>query len=38
VHFIASATFLVSLGLITFFFGVREGQRPPQQGKRSPVF
>jgi len=38
VHFIASATFLVSLAVITFCFGLREGRRPPRQGKRSPGF
>jgi len=32
VHFTASAVFLVSLTLITFFFGVREGNRPPRPG------
>jgi hypothetical protein len=38
VHFTASAAFLVSLALITFFFGVREGNRPARPGKRSPKF
>jgi len=39
VHFIASGVFLVALAVITFFFGVREGSRPPRPGmKRSPTF
>lgn len=38
VHFIASGTFLVSLAVVTFFFGVREGRRPPRPGNRSPRF
>ena len=38
VHFTASGAFLVSLAVITFFFGVREGKRPRRPGKRSPAF
>jgi hypothetical protein len=38
VHFAASAIFLVSLGVISFFFGVREGARPRRQGTLSPTF
>jgi hypothetical protein len=38
VHFTASGAFLVSLAVITFFFGVREGNRPPRPGNRSPTF
>jgi hypothetical protein len=38
VHFTASGAFLVCLALITFFFGVREGNRPRRPGRRSPAF
>jgi thiol:disulfide interchange protein len=38
IHFVAAATFIVSLGVITYFFGVREGARPPREGNRSPAF
>jgi hypothetical protein len=38
VHFAASGVFLVSLALITFFFGVREGLRPRRPGRHSPEF
>jgi hypothetical protein len=38
VHFAATGVFLVSLALITFFFGLREGKRPPRAGTRSPEF
>jgi hypothetical protein len=38
VHFVASAVFLVSLTVMSFFFGKREGARPPRQGARSPRF
>jgi hypothetical protein len=38
VHFTASAVFLVSLTVMSFFFGKREGARPPREGKRSPRF
>jgi hypothetical protein len=39
VHFVASALFLVSLAVMSFFFGVREGKRPLREGmRRSPRF
>ena len=38
VHFAASGVFLVSLALITLFFGIREGERPRRVGTRSPEF
>jgi hypothetical protein len=38
VHFVASAVFLVSLTVMSFFFGKREGARPPRAGTRSPRF
>jgi hypothetical protein len=39
VHYVASAAFLVSLMLISFFFGLREGKRASRVGmKRSPRF
>ena len=38
VHFVAAGAFIVSLGVISFFFGVREGTRAPREGRRSPTF
>ena len=38
IHFTAAGTFIVALGVICFFFGVREGARPPRKGNRSPSF
>lgn len=38
IHFTAAFVFIVSLGVICFFFGLREGARTPRQGKRSPAF
>ena len=38
VHFTASAGFLVSLGVLSWFFGFREGKRPRRQGTLSPTF
>jgi hypothetical protein len=38
IHFSAAAVFIVSLAVISFFFGVREGARTSQEGKRSPTF
>jgi hypothetical protein len=38
VHFTASVVFLVSLTIMSFFFGKREGGRPPRAGKLSPRF
>jgi O-antigen/teichoic acid export membrane protein len=38
-HYIAAAVFIVSLAVISFYFGKREGSRPRQVGKRrSPRF
>jgi len=34
IHFIAAAVFIVSLAVISYYFGKREGMRPPQEGKR----
>jgi hypothetical protein len=38
VHFIAAGAFILSLGVLSFYFGKREGARPPRQGRRSPKF
>jgi hypothetical protein len=38
IHFTAAGIFIISLGVICFFFGWREGARTPRQGKRSPRF
>lgn len=38
IHFTAAGIFIMSLGLICLFFGVREGARSPRVGKRSPSF
>jgi hypothetical protein len=39
IHFTAAGVFIASLAVISFFFGVREGARPAQEGKRrSPRF
>lgn len=38
IHFTAAAAFIVSLAVITYTFGVREGARAPREGKRSPTF
>jgi hypothetical protein len=38
IHFTAAGVFIVSLGVICFFFGVREGARDPRPGNRSPRF
>jgi len=38
VHLVSAAAFLVSLGVISYFFGVREGARAPREGRRSPTF
>ena len=37
-HFGAAATFILSLAVISYFFGKREGARPPAAGKRPPKF
>jgi hypothetical protein len=38
IHYVAAGAFIVSLAVISFFFGVREGTRPPRDGRRSPAF
>ena len=38
IHYAAAAIFIGSLGVISFFFGVREGARPARPGRRSPTF
>ena len=38
IHFVAAAIFIVSLGVITYFFGVREGGRPQRPDTKSPRF
>jgi hypothetical protein len=37
IHYGAAVVFIVSLAVISYFYGVREGARDPRQGKRSPV-
>ncbi len=38
IHFTAAAVFIVSLAVMSYYFGKREGARPAQEGKRSPAF
>ena len=38
IHYVAAAVFIGSLAVISFFFGVREGSRPPRPGCQSPAF
>ncbi len=38
IHFTAASIFILSLGVICYFFSVREGARPPRPNKRSPKF
>jgi hypothetical protein len=38
IHYVSAATFISALGIISYFFGRREGARPPVPGKRSPGF
>jgi hypothetical protein len=42
VHYVCATVFILSLAVITFFFGVREGRRPQQRAghraSRSPTF
>lgn len=38
IHYASAATFIGSLAVISYFFGVREGGRPNREGKRSPLF
>jgi hypothetical protein len=37
-HATFATVFIVSLGVISVFFGIREGRRDPPGGKRSPTF
>lgn len=38
IHFFAAGLFIISLGVMCYFFGVREGARAPRPKKRSPRF
>ena len=38
VHYGSAVVFIVSLGVISFCFGLREGARPPVAGHRPPAF
>ena len=38
IHYVSAATFICALGIISYFFGRREGARPPVPDKRSPGF
>lgn len=38
IHYIASGLFLGLLAVLTYYFGVREGDRPRRPGTRSPTF
>lgn len=38
IHYASAAIFIGSLAVISYFFGVREGDRPRREGKRSPLF
>ena len=38
VHYGSAVVFIVALGVISYFFGLREGARPAGPGKRSPRF
>ena len=38
VHYGSAVVFIVGLGVISFFFGLREGARPAVPGKRPPAF
>jgi hypothetical protein len=39
IHFVGAAVFIGSLGVLCYFFGLREGRRPPRPGMRhSPRF
>jgi hypothetical protein len=38
IHFVSAGIFITSLGVICFFFGVREGARPAREGSRPPAF
>jgi hypothetical protein len=38
IHFVGAFVFIVSLAVISLLYGVREGRRPAQQGRRPPLF
>jgi hypothetical protein len=38
IHFTAAGVFILSLAAISYYFGKREGARPPIAGRRSPRF
>jgi hypothetical protein len=38
VHYGSAVVFIVALGVISYFFGKREGARPAVEGKRPPAF
>ena len=38
IHYVSAATLICALGIISYFFGRREGARPPVPDKRSPGF
>jgi hypothetical protein len=38
IHFTASALFIIALGVISYYFGKREGDRPERVGTRPPRF
>ncbi|MFI5910900.1 hypothetical protein [Dactylosporangium sp. NPDC051541] len=38
VHYTCAAVFIAGLGVISFYFGVREGNRTQLRGRRSPAF
>lgn len=37
-HFLTAVVFIICLAVLSFFFGVREGARDPQEGKLPPRF
>ncbi|GAA2337563.1 hypothetical protein [Dactylosporangium salmoneum] len=38
VHYVSAAVFIISLGIISLYFGIREGKRTQLRGRRSPEF
>jgi hypothetical protein len=38
IHFTGAGVFILSLAVLCYFFGVREGKRPPRPGRHSPRF
>lgn len=38
VHYVSAFVFIASLAVISYYFGVREGDRPARPGRRSPRF